>query len=85
MARKRVWGPAPVRRTVCARRRVLGPFPFIACGVDSRPIQLAIHHANMAKKDGPKRESDGKRLKPPGWKPADIEGELRKQGWLGNG
>ncbi len=58
---------------------------FVACGVDSRPIQLAIHHANMAKKDGPKRESDGKRLKPPGWKPADIEGELRKQGWLGNG
>lgn len=58
---------------------------FIACGVDSRPIQLAIHHANMAKKDGPLRESDGKRLKPPGWKPADIEGELRKQGWLGNG
>ncbi len=58
---------------------------FIACGVDSRPIQLAIHHANMAKKDGPKRESDGKRLKPPGWKPADIEGELRKQGWSGNG
>lgn len=57
---------------------------FVACGVDSRPIQLAIHHANMAKKDGPKRESDGKRLKPPGWKPADIEGELRKQGWLGN-
>lgn len=58
---------------------------FVACGVDSRPIQLAIHHANMAKKDGPKRESDGKRLKPPGWKPADIEGELRKQGWSGNG
>lgn len=58
---------------------------FVACGVDSRPIQLAIHHANMAKKDGPLRKSDGKRLKPPGWKPADIEGELHKQGWSGNG
>lgn len=58
---------------------------FVACGVDSRPIQLAIHHANMAKKDGPLRESDGKRLKPPGWKPADIKNELHKQGWLGNG
>ena len=58
---------------------------FVACGVDSRPIQLAIHHANMAKKDGPLRESDGKRLKPPGWKPANIDGELHKQGWSGNG
>jgi predicted HAD superfamily Cof-like phosphohydrolase len=56
----------------------------VACGVDGRPIARAIHAANMAKKDGPKRESDGKRLKPPGWTPADIVGELRKQGWLGN-
>jgi len=55
----------------------------VACGVDGRPIARAIHAANMAKKDGPKRESDGKRLKPPGWTPADIVGELRKQGWLG--
>jgi predicted HAD superfamily Cof-like phosphohydrolase len=55
----------------------------IAFGVDGRPIALAIHQANMAKKDGPKREIDGKRLKPPGWKPADIAGELHKQGWLG--
>ena len=53
----------------------------VACGVDGRPIARAIHAANMAKKDGPKRESDGKRLKPPGWTPADIVGELRKQGW----
>jgi predicted HAD superfamily Cof-like phosphohydrolase len=55
----------------------------VACGVDGRPIARAIHAANMAKKDGPKRESDGKRLKPPGWTPADVAGELRKQGWLG--
>lgn len=57
----------------------------VACGVDGRPIARAIHAANMAKKDGPKRESDGKRLKPPGWTPADVTGELRKQGWSGNG
>lgn len=55
----------------------------IAFGVDGRPIALAIHQANMAKKDGPKRESDGKRLKPPGWKPADVAALLREQGWQG--
>lgn len=57
----------------------------IAFGVDGRPIAQAIHAANMAKKDGPKRESDGKRLKPPGWKPADVAALLREQGWQGNG
>lgn len=28
------------------------------------------------------RREDGKIQKPPGWKPPDIEGELRAQGWL---
>jgi len=49
-------------------------------GVDGAPIAAAVHAANMAKAGGPVRE-DGKRLKPPGWTPPDIEGELRKQGW----
>ena len=51
-------------------------------GIDGRPITAAIHVANMAKATGPVRE-DGKRLKPEGWTPPDIEGELRKQGWEG--
>jgi predicted HAD superfamily Cof-like phosphohydrolase len=41
--------------------------------------------ANMAKADGPRRREDGKILKPEGWQPPDIAGELRKQGWKGKG
>lgn len=51
-------------------------------GVDLGPLFAEVHRANMAKAGGPVRE-DGKRLKPPGWTPPDIEGELRKQGWNG--
>lgn len=53
----------------------------VAFGVDSRPVWSAVQRANVAKAGGPKRESDGKRLKPPGWTPPDIEGELVRQGW----
>lgn len=51
-------------------------------GVDGAPIAAAVHAANMVKAGGPVRE-DGKILKPLGWMPPDIEGELRKQGWTG--
>lgn len=51
-------------------------------GIDGEPIEAEVHRANMAKVGGPVRE-DGKRLKPPGWTPPDIEGELRRQGWRG--
>ena len=51
-------------------------------GIDGGPIAAEVHRANMAKVGGPVRE-DGKRLKPPGWTPPDIAGELRKQGWRG--
>jgi predicted HAD superfamily Cof-like phosphohydrolase len=54
----------------------------LAFGIDGAPIAAAVHRANLAKADGPVRE-DGKRGKPPGWQPPDIEGELRKQGWEG--
>jgi predicted HAD superfamily Cof-like phosphohydrolase len=53
----------------------------VAFGIDMAPIAWAIHEANMAKAAGPRRESDGKLLKPPGWKPPDVEGKLREQGW----
>jgi len=49
-------------------------------GIDGGPVLEEVHAANMRKLDGPKRE-DGKRLKPPGWKPPDIDTVLRKQGW----
>lgn len=55
----------------------------VAFGIDGEPIARLVHAANMAKACGPKRESDGKRLKPPGWTPPDIVGELRRQGWKG--
>ncbi len=53
-------------------------------GIDGAPVATAIHAANMSKlgPDGnPIRRADGKSLKPDGWTPPDIAGELRKQGW----
>jgi len=52
----------------------------LAFGIDGEPIWNAIQAANMAKAGGPVDEH-GKRMKPPGWTPPDIAGELRKQGW----
>ncbi len=51
-------------------------------GIDGEPIAAEVHRTNMTKRGGPVRE-DGKHTKPEGWKPPDIEGELRKQGWKG--
>jgi predicted HAD superfamily Cof-like phosphohydrolase len=47
-------------------------------GVDGGPIAAEVHRANMAKSGGNVR-ADGKILKPEGWKPPDIPGELLKQ------
>lgn len=52
----------------------------LAFGVDGAPLAAEVQRANMDKEGGGTRE-DGKILKPPGWTPPDIEGELRKQGW----
>jgi len=52
----------------------------LAFGIDGEPVWDAIQKANMAKAGGSVDEH-GKRMKPPGWTPPDIEGELRKQGW----
>lgn len=49
-------------------------------GIDGGPIAAEVHRANMTKATGP-ISPEGKRLKPPGFKPPDIEGELKKQGW----
>jgi NTP pyrophosphatase (non-canonical NTP hydrolase) len=48
----------------------------VTFGLDLEPYFEEVHRTNMAKVGGPIRESDGKRLKPPGWKPPDIEGML---------
>lgn len=52
----------------------------VSFGVDMDPVFHAIHSANMNKVDG-KFRSDGKLLKPEGWKPPDIESILKEQGW----
>ncbi|KKL61298.1 hypothetical protein LCGC14_2196660, partial [marine sediment metagenome] len=54
----------------------------VAYGIDMRPVWNLIHDSNMAKIGGGKRE-DGKFLKPKGWTPPDIRGELIRQGWKG--
>ena len=55
----------------------------LAFGINGAPIAEEVQRSNM-EKFGPgswKRE-DGKQMKPPGWTPPDIEGELRKQGYV---
>lgn len=44
-------------------------------GIDLAPFWDEVHRTNMAKVGGPVRD-DGKRLKPPGWRPPDITGIL---------
>lgn len=54
----------------------------VRLGVDGRPVWAAVHAANMTKASGPVR-ADGKRLKPEGFRPPDVAGLLREQGWPG--
>lgn len=50
------------------------------CGIDVLPIFEEVHKTNMAKVNGPIR-ADGKRQKPPGWKPPEVGWLLGEQGW----
>ena len=52
----------------------------IAAGINLEPLWDEVHHANMQKFPGTKRQ-DGKQLKPEGWSPPNITAELTKQGW----
>lgn len=51
-------------------------------GVDLEDIWDEVHASNMRKEGGGNRP-DGKVLKPEGWTPPDVAGELKKQGWDG--
>jgi predicted HAD superfamily Cof-like phosphohydrolase len=52
-------------------------------GVDGGPVAAEVHRSNIAKAGpGSTVREDGKIQKPPNWTPPDIEGELRKQGWV---
>lgn len=50
----------------------------LAFGIDGAPVWDEVHRKNMEKASGPMR-ADGKRLKPPGWTPPDIDRILREQ------
>ena len=50
----------------------------VAFGIDLEPFFEEVHRTNMLKTTGAIRE-DGKRLKPEGWKPPDIEKLLNDQ------
>lgn len=54
--------------------------------LSDQPIPLMIYCARCGQwspidKTEPVKREDGKIMKPPGWKPPDIEGELKLQGW----
>jgi len=50
-------------------------------GINGEPIADLVHAANMTKLNGPVDPVTGKKLKPPGFQPPDIDAELRRQGW----
>ena len=49
---------------------------FAAFGLPADDIVGAVHAANLSKVSGPTR-ADGKKLKPPGWQPAEVAGRIR--------
>jgi predicted HAD superfamily Cof-like phosphohydrolase len=53
----------------------------IAFGIDGKPIADEVHRSNMSKVGGHRR-ADGKWEKPDTYSPADVRGELKKQGWM---
>jgi predicted HAD superfamily Cof-like phosphohydrolase len=50
----------------------------LALGIDMSEVWEEVHRTNMAKTTGPVRR-DGKRLKPEGWHPPQIERIIREQ------
>lgn len=86
MSRLALAGPVNIRIDMAALADGLADLDYVVegtrleFGIDGAPIAAEVHRANMAKVGGPIRD-DGKKLKPAGWTPPDIEGELRRQGW----
>lgn len=72
---------AKVEGDVCMSCDGKGSVPSVA---HSTVILEARDQCPLCKAAGrviKRRPEDGKILKPEGWKPPDVEGELRKQGW----
>jgi len=55
----------------------------VSYGIPLDNVFDEVHSSNMKKlwSDGPHHREDGKVLKPDGWKPPDIVGVLRRDGW----
>ncbi len=51
---------------------------FVALGIDADEVFAEVHAANV-RKSGAGRRSDGKQLKPDGWRPPDVAGVLERQ------
>lgn len=51
---------------------------FAVCGVDADAVFAEVHRANMQKLSGPRR-ADGKLLKPPDFRPADVAAVIARQ------
>lgn len=83
---KQLCAEAPIKVDLPALADTLGDTDYVvegtrlAFGINGTPIADAIHAANMAKLGGGK-DAHGKSVKPAGWQPPDIAGELKKQGW----
>lgn len=81
-------GVAPIKLNLPEFANALGDLDYVVegarleFGIDGKGIADIIHAANMKKAEGGIRiRLDGKTIKPEGWTPPDIEGELRRQGW----
>jgi len=65
----------------CADLKVVTVGTELACGINGKPVFDEVMDSNMSKFiDGHTRE-DGKWVKGPSYRPANIERVLREQGW----
>jgi predicted HAD superfamily Cof-like phosphohydrolase len=69
----------------CADVIVVALGTLSAYGIDADSVLEEVHRANRDKFPGGKAilREDGKYLKPDGWRPPEIAGVLKSQGWQG--
>ena len=64
----------------CADLRVVTTGTLSACGIADEVLQQEVDYNNLTKfGEGHRLREDGKLIKPPGHRPPDIEGVLRRQ------